>query len=231
MPDALLVADERAERGSRPAGRLRARGLVPAVVYGLGGDSVTVTVSARELNNILQSESGVNTVITLAVDGAEQLTLARQIQRHPVRGELLHVDFVRVDPDVRVAAEVPVNLEGEPAGVKSGGVLEQLVFTLSIEAKPSDIPNSLSADVSALEIGDQIRVTEIALPPRVVAMQDDEELVAQVIAPRVEVEEEPAEGEEGELAEGDEGAAAAEAAEGAEPEAGGEGTARDSGGE
>lgn len=228
MADATLTAEPRHDRGSRPAGRLRREGQVPAVVYGLGADNLTVSVPARELNQILHSESGVNTVISLQVDGSDQLTLARQIQRHPVRGDLLHVDFIRVDPDVRVAAEVPVNLEGEPEGAREGGVLEQLVFTLSIEAKPSDIPNSIDAEVSALNIGDQLRVGELALPPGVEAMQEADELVAQVVVPRV-VEEEPAEpeeGEEGEVAEGEEGAEGAPSgegeAEGGDAEAGGE---------
>jgi len=230
MPDAILTAESRNERGSRPAGRLRRAGRVPAVVYGLGGDNLTVTVPARELNQILHSESGVNTVITLKVDGGNQLTLARQIQRHPVRGELLHVDFIRVDPDVRVAAEVPVNLEGEAEGVRSGGVLEQLVFTLSIEAKPSDIPNSIAADVSALDIGDQLRVRELPLPAGVEAMQEPDELVAQVVMPRV-VEEEPEAAEEGEAVEGEEGEEGAPPAEAAEGEGEGAGGADDRGGE
>src|SRR5680860_1137849 len=206
MADATLTAEPRHVRGSRPAGRLRRDGQVPAVVYGLGADNLTVSVPARELNQILHSESGVNTVISLHVDGRDQLTLARQIQRHPVRGELLHVDFIRIDPDVRVAAEVPVNLEGEPEGAREGGVLEQLVFTLSIEAKPSDIPNTIDADVSAMNIGDQLRVRELSLPPGVEAMQEADELVAQVVVPRV-VEEEPAEAAEGEEGEGLEGEA------------------------
>lgn len=223
MPDAVTVlsSEKRDERGSRPAGRLRRAGRVPAVVYGLGGENLTVTVPERELNQILHSDSGVNTVITLKVDGSDQLTLARQIQRHPVRGDLLHVDFIRVDPDVLVAAEVPVHLEGEPEGVRIGGVLEQLVFTLSIEAKPSDIPNSIEVDVTALQIGDQLRVEELALPPGVQVTQELDELVAQVVMPRV-VEEEPTEAEEGEEAEGVEGEAAEEGAPPADTEGAGE---------
>ena len=226
MADATLTAEPRHVRGSRPAGRMRRAGQVPAVVYGLGADNLTVSVPARELNQILHSESGVNTVISLRVDGGDQLTLARQIQRHPVRGDLLHVDFIRIDPDVRVAAEVPVNLEGEAEGTREGGVVEQLVFTLSVEAKPSEIPNSIDIDVTALNIGDQLRVADLSLPLGVEAMQEADELVAQVVVPRV-VEEEPAEvaeGEEGEVpegAEGEEGAPAAEGeSEGGEAEAG-----------
>jgi large subunit ribosomal protein L25 len=217
MPDDItLTAEPRSEVGSRPAGRLRRQGKVPAVVYGLETDTVNVTVPARELAHILAGEAGVNALITLTLDGDEALTLARQIQRHPTRGELVHVDFVRIRRDVAVEAEIPLHLEGEPAGVLDGGILEQLLFTLAIEAKPEDIPNAMSVDVSALEINDQLRVAEVTVPPGVTLRHEDDELVVQVIPPRVEEEPEPVEGEEveGEEVEGEgeegEGAPAAE---------------------
>lgn len=213
--DAVLTTDPRSERGSRPAGRIRRAGKVPAVVYGLGTDTLEVTVPARELNHILAG--GANTLITLKLDGDEALALARQVQRHPTRGELLHVDFVRVRTDVAVAAEVALHLEGEPAGVLDGGVLEQMVFQVPIEAKPQDIPQALTADVSHLDIGDQVRFTEVTLPAGVTTTLEPDTLVAQVLAPRVIEEPEPEEGEE---VEGEEGAEAAEGEGGAEAEAG-----------
>jgi large subunit ribosomal protein L25 len=216
--DVVLTAAPRTERGSRPAGRLRRTGQVPAVVYGLGTDTVAITVPARELNHILAG--GANTLITLKLDGDEALTLARQVQRHPTRGELFHVDFIRVRTDVAVSAEVPLHLVGEPAGVLDGGVLEQLVFSVPIEAKPQDIPHDLVADVSHLQIGDQLRFEEVALPPGVAAMIEPDTLVVQVIAPRVveEPEVEAVEGEEveGEVPEGEAPAAEGEAAPSAE---------------
>jgi large subunit ribosomal protein L25 len=206
MPDdVVLTTEPRSDRGSRPAGRLRRSGKVPAVVYGLGADTVEVTVPARELNHILAH--GANTLITLKVDGGDALTLARQVQRHPTRGELLHVDFIRVRTDVAVAAEVALHLEGEPAGVKDGGVLEQLIFQLSIEAMPQNIPSEIVASIEHLNIGDQLRLNEVTLPDGVVATIEPDTLVAQVVAPRVQ-EEEAEEAVEGE--EGEEGAAAAE---------------------
>ena len=214
-----LVAEPRTVVGSRPAGRLRREGKVPAVMYGLETETSNVTVPSRELNHILAGESGANTLITLKLDGEEHLALARQIQRHPTRGDLLHVDFIRVRRDVAVAAEIPVHLVGEPEGVRDGGILEQLVFTLSIEAKPEDIPPDVEADVSALNIGDQLRIADLRLPSGVAVQQEPDELVVQVIVPRVveEPEEEAEEGEEieGEAPEGEEGEAAA-AAEGGE---------------
>jgi large subunit ribosomal protein L25 len=218
--DNTLTAEPRTVAGSRPAGRLRRAGKVPAVMYGLDTETANVTVPSRELNHILAGESGANTLITLKLDGEEHLALARQIQRHPTRGDLLHVDFIRVRRDVAVAAEIPVHLVGEPEGVRDGGILEQLVFTLSIEAKPEDIPPGVEADVSALNIGDQLRIEDLLLPPGVAVQQEPDELVVQVIVPRVVEEpeaEEAAEGEEieGEAPEGEEGEAAP-AAEGGE---------------
>jgi large subunit ribosomal protein L25 len=216
-----LIAEERTVIGSRPAGRLRRAGKVPAVVYGLETDTVQVAVPVRELNHILAGESGVNTLITLRMNGEEHLTLARQIQRHPTRGDLIHVDFIRVRRDVAVAAEVPVNLVGEAEGVRDGGILEQLVFTLSVEAKPEDIPPGVEVDVSALAIGDQLRIADLRLPAGVAVQQEADELVAQVVMPRVaeEPEAEAAEGEEieGEAPDGE--AAEAPSAEGGEGEA------------
>jgi large subunit ribosomal protein L25 len=220
-----LIAEPRTVVGSRPAGRLRREGKVPAVMYGLDTQTAKVTVPSRELNHILAGESGANTLITVKLDGDEHLALARQIQRHPTRGDLLHVDFIRVRRDVAVAAEIPVHLIGEPEGVRDGGILEQLVFTLSIEAKPEDIPPGVEADVSALNIGDQLRIADLRLPPGVAVQQEPDELVVQVIVPRVveepeaEEAEEGEEGAEGEAPEGEEGEAAP-AAEGGEGEAG-----------
>jgi large subunit ribosomal protein L25 len=210
MADATLSAELRTAAGKGPAGRVRRDGLVPAIVYGLGGESVSVAVPARELGHILSGASGANTLISLRIDGTEELALARQIQRHPVKGNLLHVDFVRVRADQTVQAEVPVRLVGEAEGVVRGGVLEQLVHTLTVEALPRDVPTEIEYDVSALEIGSAVHVSDLAIPSSVAVLQAPEDLVAQISAPRVAEEAAPAEGE---AAEG-EGAAAAAPAEG-----------------
>ena len=180
----VLPAEQRTERGSRPAGRLRRAGKVPAVVYGLESETMAVTVPARELAHMLAG--GANTLITLKFEDGEALALARQVQRDPTRGDYIHVDFVRVSTDVAVAAEVPLHLVGESAGVLDGGIMEQLVFSLSIEAKPQDIPTEIEHDVSALGIGDQLRVGELVLPAGVATTLEPDALVAQVAMPRVE---------------------------------------------
>jgi large subunit ribosomal protein L25 len=191
------------------------------VVYGLGADTVAITVPARDLQHILAGEAGANTLINLDVDGNRVLTLARQIHRHPTRGELVHVDFVRIDRDVAVSAEIPIHLLGEAEGVKDGGLLEQLMFHLTVEAMPGNIPVALEIDVSALAIGDQLRVDDMQLPDGVSTQVESDTVVVQVAAPRVAVE---AEGEEGEGEEGEapEGAAEAPSAEAASDDAGDE---------
>ncbi len=170
-----------------------------------------MTVSARELDHALHSASGANTLITLKLQGQEDaLALARQIQRHPTRNELVHVDFVRVRRDVAVAAEIPLTIEGEPPGVKEGGILEQLFFTITVEALPGNIPTSISVDVSHLALGDQLHVADLPIPAGVTVQHEPDELVAQISIPRglEEEEAEAAEGEEGEGEEGEEGAEA-----------------------
>ena len=210
MPDTILATEPRTLLGSRNSGRLRREGNVPAVVYGLGTDTLSVTVPARELQHILAGESGANTLITLDVDGENVLTLARQIHRHPTKGILVHVDFIRIDRDVAVSAEIPIHLVGEATGVKDGGLLEQLLFHLTVEAMPGNIPVSIEIDVERLAIGDQLRVEDISLPAGVETQAEADFVIAQVAAPRVATEE-GIEGEEGEGEEGEGGEGGAEA--------------------
>jgi large subunit ribosomal protein L25 len=203
MPDITLASEPRTQLGSRPSGRLRREGKVPAVVYGLGTDTVSITVPARELQHILAGEAGANSLINLDVGGETVLTLARQIHRHPTKGILVHVDFVRIDRDVAVSAEIPIHLVGEAEGVKDGGLLEQLLFHLTIQAMPGNIPVSIEIDVSELAIGDQLRIEDLTLPEGVATEAETDFVVAQVAAPRVATEAE--EGEEGEGVEGEAG--------------------------
>ena len=213
MPDTLLPAEVRPERGTRPAGRLRREGRLPGVVYGLGHDAVAVTVSAKELGGILSSRTGANTLITLQIDGSKELALARQIQRDAVKGTLLHVDFVRVLADQTIQAEVRLSLLGQPEGVSQGGMLEQLMHSLTVEGLPGQLPTEIEHDVTPMELGDQLHVSDVQLPPGVVITNDPGELIAMISVPRGLAEGEgevaPEEGEEGaEPVEGEEGAAA-----------------------
>jgi large subunit ribosomal protein L25 len=212
MADSTLTAELRSDKGSRPAGRLRREGRLPGVLYGLGEESVSVTVNAHQLGTILSSKSGANTLITLQIDGRDQLALARQVQRDAVKGSLVHVDFVRVRADQTIQAEVRLDLQGEAEGVSNGGMLEQLMHTLTVEGKPGQLPNEIAHDVSALELGDQLHVGDIKVPAGIIVVNDAEELIATISMPRGLEAEEAAEGEEveGEAAEGAEGEAADE---------------------
>lgn len=220
MADVILAAEKRTDLGSGHAGRLRRAGRLPAVVYGLSSDTVSITVPAHDLDRILRGASGANTLITLELDGDDLLAFARQIQRHPTRGDLVHVDFIRVRRDQAVMAEVPLHVEGDVPGVRAGGHLEQLLFHVTVEAKPADIPNSITVDVSMLELGDQLRVADLPVPAGITLQHEQDELVAQVTIPRGMAEGEAEEGEEGAEGEGGEAPAAEGEAEGGE---GGEG--------
>jgi large subunit ribosomal protein L25 len=216
MSDATLIAQKRTETGSGVARRLRRAGQVPAVVYGLDAGTDSVSVPARELDHILHSASGYNTLISLQVEGAkQQLTLARQVHRHPVRGILIHVDFVRVRADQTIEAEVPIQFVGEAEGVRNGGLFEQSLFAVTVEALPGDIPNAFEHDISAMVIGDAIHVGDLTVLAGVTVLQEADAVVAHISLPRAAEEEEaaPAEGEEGEGGEAAEGAAPTEDAQ------------------
>jgi large subunit ribosomal protein L25 len=205
MSDVTLIAQKRTETGSGVARRLRRDGRVPAVVYGLDAGTVSVSVPARELDQILHSASGGNTLITLQVDQGNQLTLARQVHRHPVRGIVLHVDFVRVRADQTIEAEVGIQFVGEAEGVRNGGLFEQSLFALTVEALPGDIPNAFELDISELVIGDAIHVRDLTVPAGVVVLQEADAVVAHISQPRAAEEEEAVAAEGEEAVEGAEG--------------------------
>jgi len=225
VAELVLVAEPGRPVGTRPSRRLRADGRVPAVVYGPGVDAFPVMVQARDLRSALNTEAGINAVLSLRVDGKSYLTMARELQRHPVRGNVIHVDFQVVDPNREISAEVPISLVGEPVELhRSDGVLDQQLFALPVRARPADIPVHFEVEISQVVIGSAIRVSEIALPEGVTTDLDPESVVVAGQAPRVVVEEVP----EGEAAEGE--AAEGEAAEGAAGEAASEGGGAGAGG-
>ena len=207
MSDVKLSVEPRTLFGSGPSGRYRREGKVPATVYGLDSDPQSVLCNGRELERILHGASGANTLITLNLGDGDALALARQIQRHATRGDLVHVDFVRISRTIAVTAEIPLHLEGEAPGSRQGGLLEQLLFSVTVEAMPGNIPNELVIDVSTLELGDQIHVSDLKVATGVEIQQEADALVAQVAIPRGLGDEDEAEGEEGE---GGDAAASAE---------------------
>jgi large subunit ribosomal protein L25 len=214
MAEVVLAAETGRPRGSRAVRRLRREGKVPGVIYGHGTEPLPVAVGARDLRVALNGEAGVNQLLSLNTGTGTYLTIAREMQRHPVAQTVTHVDFVIVRRDEVITADVPVALVGEAIEVQHGdGLVEQQMFTLAIRALPADIPASVEADISELTIGGQVRVSDLTLPQGVSTDVDPEAAVAIGQPPRVVAveEEEEAEAGEGEVA----GAAPAEPAEAA----------------
>lgn len=223
-----LKAERREEAGKGVARKLRAAGKVPGVVYGGDGDTVSLVLDAHDTTSLFHSISVENTIVNLEVEGepVPVPALVREIQTHPFRPEILHVDFFRIQAGVEVELEVPIHLMGLPTGVKDeGGVLEQTIYMLPVRCFPDAIPEEFTADVSELEIHDTIHVGDLAVPEGVTVLLDLERTVCSVQAPsvaEVEVEEEEElepelVGEEVEGEEGEEGEAPEEEEE-EEPE-------------
>lgn len=199
MAEITLVAEPGRATGSAASRRLRTAGRVPAVVYGHGVDPASVSVDGRELRIALSGSSGVNQLLSLDVAGTRHLALARVLQRHPVRGTVTHVDFQVVSRDEVVSAEVPVTIVGEARAVEQErGVIEHVLASLTIKAKPGSIPEVIEVDVTDLRIGDTIRVAQLPLPAGVTTDVDPEEAVVVAAGSSVTtevVEEEEAEAE------------------------------------
>lgn len=188
-----LDVKARTETGKGPASRYRAAGLVPAVFYGPSVESASLLVDAKQMSQALRTEAGGNVLITLEVDGQSRLTVPREVQRHPIRGDILHVDFVNVSRTKKLTALVPVHLVGESHGVKVGGVIEQHLHELQVEAVPTDVPTAIEVDVSGLGIGDGLHVSDLTVPAGVEVHTPQEELLVFVSEPRIQEEDEDVE--------------------------------------
>ena len=220
-----LAVERRDPAGSRSARRLRRTGLVPGVIYGGGEDPVAFQIDARELRNALAHAGA---VLELSLDGGKgSPVMVKELVRHPVNGQTVHVDLLRVRMDRPIQSTVVVDLVGaeNAPGTKVGGVLEQVTREVTIEALPGDIPDALQHDVSSLEIGDTLTVAELSTPSGVSIVDDGETIVATVTPPRLEVEEPEIETETEVVGEGEGegegepgGEAAAEGGEEAAPE-------------
>jgi large subunit ribosomal protein L25 len=210
-----LKAESREQVGKGAARKIRVTGKVPAVLYGPDLEPMRLTVDSRQLWHALHTDAGTNVLINLQVDGDSFLTMPREVQQDIVRGTLLHVDFLRIRKDVAIQVEVPVHLTGESVGVKEGGVVEHHLWELRVECLPTQVPESIEADISQLNIGDSLHVSDLRVPQHVTVLTPEEETLVSVVPPpvlevpeeAVEEEAEAAEGEEGEAAEGEEGAA------------------------
>ncbi len=173
MSQVTLSASTGRTQGSRASRRLRREGTIPAVVYGVGVDPVAVAVDAKEFRGAVSGDQGLNTVITLDADGREYVVMAREIQRHPVRGTVAHIDFQVVDPDQPVVAEVPLHLIGDAVEVRHADwEVDQQLFQLQVRSRPALIPTFVNVDISDLKVGSSIRVGDVVLPDGVSAAGD-----------------------------------------------------------
>jgi large subunit ribosomal protein L25 len=191
-PDKSLLEAQARDAGTKnDARRVRREGKIPAVVYGAGKQAMPVSVDPRQVSRILHSETGHNTVFDLALDGERTKAMIVDWQYEPIKGSLLHIDLKRIAMDQKLKVNVPIELVGEPAGVKQqGGILEQIAREVEVECLPGDIPNVIELNVSELVFGTVLRISDLPKNDKVKYLSDPEQPVAHIIT--VKEEEVPA---------------------------------------
>jgi large subunit ribosomal protein L25 len=198
MANASLTATARATSGKGAARSLRREGSVPAVIYGHAREAQSLAVPSRDLEKLLGTIAAGSTVVELAIDGKTSRTLIREIQRHPFKRHVLHVDFQELVAGEKITVMIPLVLHGVPEGVRlGGGILEQMMREIEVEVDPANIPNHIDVDVTHLVVGHSIHVGELNIPAGVTVLADEEAPVALVQISRAAIEAEPAAAEEG----------------------------------
>lgn len=187
MAHVSLTAHKRTEFGNGPTRRLRRQGLVPGIVYQSGGDSLPLALPGHDLKRTLVE--GRTSVIDLVIgDAGTQPVLVKDWQLHPVRGDVMHVDFQQVDLTQEIEAPIPLVLVGASIGVRDGGVMDQPLREVVVSALPDSLPDQIEVDVSELQVGDSLTVGDISVPAGVTVISEADTVVASVVAPTVEVE-------------------------------------------
>jgi large subunit ribosomal protein L25 len=198
MANASLTATARATSGKGAARSLRREGSVPAVIYGHAREAQSLAVPSRELEKLLGTIAAGSTVVELTIDGKASRTLIREIQRHPFKRNVLHVDFQELVAGEKITVMIPLVLHGVPEGVRlGGGILEQMMREIEVEVDPANIPNHIDVDVSHLVVGHSVHVNELNIPAGVTVLADEDAPVALVQISRAAIEAEPAAAEEG----------------------------------
>jgi large subunit ribosomal protein L25 len=196
MAAIFMEAEPRTEVGKGPNRRLRASGRVPGVLYGGGKDTLALSLDPKAVVGIIRSHGGVNTIFELVVKGSKgnENVMIREYQIEPVEHRLLHADLVRVAMDKELTLDVNIELSGTAVGVKvSGGMMDFVTRAVAISCLPKDIPETIVADVSHLELGQYLRASELKLPAGVKLVSDANVVIAHCVAPKAEEEEKPAE--------------------------------------
>jgi len=188
MNEVSLKAESRLKSGKGVARKLRAAGKVPGTVYGRQLDPIGVAVNARELNHLV-SRWGTNALIDLDVEGRRHLTLVRDLQRNPVRNEILHIEFMVVSRDQEVVVDVPLHFVGKAAGEREGGIVEHVHTALHVKAKATEVPESIEVDVTELGLDHPITVAQLTVPDGVTVLTPAEDVVATCVLPRAADEE------------------------------------------
>jgi large subunit ribosomal protein L25 len=193
MPEIVVTAESRTETGKNANRRLRAAGKIPGILYGTGKAPTHVAVSPKSIGAILRSAAGENTLFDLEIGGARRKVILKEYQVEPVKHQLLHADFYEVALDKTLELKVHVELVGTPVGVKvEGGILDFVTRELEISCLPADIPEKIVVDVSHLEMGKHLRVSEVKVSDKVKVLTDPGIVIANVVAPRAEEEIAPA---------------------------------------
>ncbi len=220
MSETVLQAETGRNAGSSDARRLRADGKIPAVVYGHGMDPISISVDRRELRQALSGAAGMNTVLDLTVDGTVYPTIIKDIQRHPVKRSVQHIDFIQVNLNEEIVVSIPIHLEGEAKEVASNnGLVDLAMQELEVRTTPRNIPDGVTIDISEMTMDSVIRVEDIPLPSGVVAEADADSVVVTVLVTRTAASDALEAADEAAAAEASaDSAAAAEADEAADGE-------------
>ncbi len=190
MATARLSATPRGNAGKGAARALRREGRVPAVIYGHAREPQSLAINTRELERLLERISAENTVIELSLDGRTARTLIREIQRHPFKRQILHVDFQELVAGEQVTVKVPLILVGTADGVRNGGgVLDQVLYSLEIQCDPGSMPNHIDVDVTEVTVGHSVHVRDLTVPPGITVLDDPDASVLTIQITRAEVEE------------------------------------------
>jgi large subunit ribosomal protein L25 len=202
MQELKLKAEIREEKGKEAVKKLRRQGFVPAVVY-KGKDSLDIKILSKDFLNVIHTKAGENVIVDLELEGIAlhkgkaagrskkpRTVIIKEIQYHPVRGDILHVDFHGISLTEMLTVKVPITVKGEAEGIKEGGVLEHILWEVEVECLPAQIPEKIAVDVSALKIGDSILVADLKAPAEVKILDDPKATVITLAAPQVEKEEE-----------------------------------------
>ena len=204
MSDSVLIAEAGRATGSAESRRIRREDRIPAVVYGQGMEPLSISVNRRDLRLALSGAAGMNTILDLTVDGDVYPAIVKEVQRHPVRRTVAHVDFIQIDLSEEITVSVPVRLEGEAKQVAmNNGLVDQQMMEIQVRTTPRNIPDELVIDINDMTVDTVISVADVDLPSGVTAVSAEDQTVVTVVTLRVAAEEPAAEEGEGEGEEGD----------------------------